>query len=81
MNKNELLTLLILRGNEAFTSVSAMTICEMIEGDMQQMKPNSLYKILQGLKSEGLVGNGMKDGRAATYYITKAGIDRIGEFE
>lgn len=79
MNRKELIALLILREHEASTPAAAMTIYEMIEGS--DFKSNSLYKILQKLKNGGLVEDGLKDGRAATYYITKAGIDRIGEFE
>lgn len=80
-NRNELFTLLVLRENKAFTRATAMTIKEMLTGEMLQIKPSTLYMFLQRLVKAGFVGKGLPDGHAATYYITNAGVDKIGEFD
>ena len=81
MNRNELFSLLILREKGAKAPATAMTLKEIAAEDAAVKSVNTLYKILKKLVISGYVSCGLPDGRAATYYITDAGLTKIGEFE
>ncbi len=82
MNRNELFSLLILREKGAKAPATAMTLKEIASEDISAAKSvNTLYKIFKKLVISGYVSCGLPDGRAATYYITGAGLAKIGEFE
>jgi len=49
-----------------------LTINE-ICGFERQSKPNTIHKKIKELKSSGLVSEGVKSGRAKTYYLTGTG--------
>lgn len=82
MDKKELLILLVLRENKAFSNATAMTLQELISTDgLAGYRVNTIYKSIQKLLEAGFVQYGLKDGHANTYSISKIGLDKIGEFE
>ena len=82
MHRIDLLILLVLRENVATDIVNAMTLKEIMEmEDIPPMSSNGLYKRLKLLQKDGYIDNGLKSSRAATFYITGAGIKTLGELE
>jgi hypothetical protein len=55
-----------------------LTISE-IRGFERQSKPNTIHKKIKGLESSGFVSEGVKSGRAKTYYLTGAGAAMLPE--
>ena len=62
----------ILRAANAADRVRGLTIGE-IRSFERQSKPNTIHKKIKELESNGFVGEGVKAGRAKTYYLTGAG--------
>lgn len=81
MDRKELLILLMLRENKAFSNATAMTLQELISDGLAGYRVNTIYKSVQKLLEAGFVQYGLKDGHANTYSISKSGLDKIGEFE
>ncbi len=80
MNKKALMLLLLLKSNNADSSLRSMSISELMQlEDIPQMQSNTLYKMLRILINAGLVAMGIPDGKASTFYITKQGLSKIGE--
>ena len=68
----------ILRAANAADRVHGLTITE-ICGFERQSKPNTLHKKIKELQSFGFVCEGVKSGRAKTYFLTSAGISVLPE--
>lgn len=82
MTKIELMVLIMLNTKSASGPATAMSLTELnaTEG-LVSYKVNSIYKCIRGLCIKGYVSHGLKDGKADTFYITKYGINKIGEYE
>ena len=82
MNKKELTLLVLMNAYEADDVVSAITIEEMTQLDgFTGVKSNTMYKMAYGLLAQGYLGDGFRDGRAKTYYITSLGKELIKQYE
>jgi len=68
----------ILRTANAADRVRGLTIGE-ICGFERQSKPNTIHKKIKELELSGLVSEGVKAGRAKTYYLTGAGASILPE--
>ena len=68
----------ILRAANAADRIRGLTISE-ICGFEKQSKPNTIHKKLKELKLSGYVLEGVKSGRAKTYYLTSAGAYKLPE--
>jgi hypothetical protein len=68
----------ILRAAKAADSVHGLTINE-IRGFERRSKPNTIHKKIKQLESLGMISEGVKAGRAKTYYLTVAGADKLPE--
>ena len=68
----------ILRAAKAADRVHGLTISE-IRGFERQSKPNTIHKKIKALESAGMISEGVKAGRAKTYYLTSAGADALPE--
>ena len=66
----------ILRAAKATDRIHGLTIGE-ISGFERQSKHNTIHKKVKELESSGLVCEGVKAGRAKTYYLTGAGIGEL----
>lgn len=80
MNRLDFLILSILKANGAVNQLRAMTIREIVEAEEDcAYKDNTIFKRLQPLEHIGHVDRGLKESRASTYYITKAGVRYLDE--
>ena len=68
----------ILRAANAADRVRGLTISE-ISGFERQSKPNTIHKKIKVLESLGLICEGVKSGRAKTYYLTSSGAAELPE--
>jgi hypothetical protein len=55
-----------------------LSVSELV-GFEQQSKPNTIHKKIKELESSGFVCEGVKSGRANTYYLTSAGAATLPE--
>jgi DNA-binding transcriptional regulator GbsR (MarR family) len=55
-----------------------LTINE-IHGFERLSKPNTIHKKIKALESSGLICEGVRSGKAKTYYITSDGIGKLPE--
>ena len=62
----------ILRAANAADRVHGLSVSEIV-GFERQSKPNTIHKKIKELESSGFVCEGVKSGRAKTYYLTTAG--------
>ena len=62
----------ILRSKNSVDKVHGLTIDE-ISSLERVSKPNTIHKKIKELKSEGYVEEGVKAGKAKTYYLTEKG--------
>ena len=68
----------ILRAAGATDKVHGLTISE-ISGFERLSKPNTLHKKIKMLESSGFICEGVRAGRAKTYYLTGDGISELPE--
>ena len=74
MNRLDFLILSILNSNDAFGNLSGMTLKEISDSDeLNDYKKDTIYRQLLSFKTVGNINYGVKDGHAATYYITDDG--------
>ena len=52
-----------------------MSLKEIMQTEDLDVRENTLFKKLRDYENQGFVKEGMKDGRANTFYITEAGKD------
>lgn len=80
MNRLGFIVLSILRQNGANNRLSAMAVSEIVDEEEFVYKDNTIYKKIKEFETAGLVAQGLKEGRAATFYITEKGV-QILEWE
>ena len=59
--------------------LSSMTVQEIALAEDFGMKENTVFKKAREFEKRGLVKRGLKEGRAATFYITAAGCEFLEE--
>lgn len=64
----------ILRAKNSTDKVHGLTINEISDRE-RVSKPNTIHKKVKELQSEGYVQEGVKAGKAKTYYMTEKGIN------
>lgn len=74
MNRLDFIVLSILRQNGANNRLSAMAVSEIVDEEEFVYKDNTIYKKIKEFETAGLVAQGLKEGRAATFYITEKGV-------
>ncbi len=79
MDRLSFIILLVLRHAEAVDKYSAMSVREILSAEELGVKENTIFKKIKGLIASGYVGQGMKDGKANTYFITPEGCERLKE--
>ena len=70
--RHSYLILGILRAANATDRIHGLTINE-IQGLERLSKPNTIHKRIKGLESTGMINEGVKAGRAKTYFLTNTG--------
>lgn len=75
MNRLGFVILSILRESKATGRLSSMTLKEIALAEDFGWKENTISKKIREFEQSGYVGRGLKEGRAATYYITREGLD------
>jgi DNA-binding MarR family transcriptional regulator len=65
----------ILRESKAMGRLSSMTLKEIAIAEDFGWKENTISKKIREFEQSGYVGRGLKEGRAATYFITEEGLD------
>ncbi|WP_367568380.1 hypothetical protein [Lacrimispora sp.] len=68
----------ILRTKNATNKVHGLTIAE-ISALERVSKPNTIHKRIKELKENDFVGDGVKAGKAKTYYLTDKGLNILPE--
>ena len=68
----------ILRAANATDRIHGLTISE-ISGFERQSKHTTIHKKIKELESSGFISEGVKAGRAKTYYLTGAGVAELPE--
>ncbi len=62
--------------NEVNNKVKALTLAD-IHGKLTSLKSPTIYKRLSSMIKEGYIAEGIKEGRANTYFITEDGIKKL----
>lgn len=75
MNRLGFLVLSVLLTNGADNRMASMSLKEIMQTEDLDVRENTLFKKLRDYENQGFVKEGMKDGRANTFYITEAGKD------
>lgn len=81
MDRLSFLILSVLKSCRAINSISAITVMELVKMEEFMYRPNTIYKKIQELKKETYIEEGMKDGKAYTYFITKKGMNYLIELK
>jgi DNA-binding transcriptional regulator GbsR (MarR family) len=76
--RHSYLILGILRAADAADNIHGLTVNE-IQGFERLSKPNTIHKKIKGLESLGLINEGVRAGRAKTYYLTSKGFGELPE--
>lgn len=79
MNKFGFLVLSILYANGATDKMQAMSVQDIKDTESLEYETDTFYRQLKKFVLNNYVGQGAKDGRAHTYYITRKGIDALEE--
>lgn len=79
MSRFGFLLLSILHSNDADSKYQAMTAQEIKDAENLNYELDTFYRQLRKFVLDGLVGQGAKDGKANTYYITPKGVELIEE--
>lgn len=77
MNRLGFLILSILKKSEAINRLSSMTVKEIASVEEFGWKENTIFKKIKEFEQSGYVERGLKEGRAATFFITQEGIDYL----
>ena len=75
MNRLGFVILSILRESKATGRLSSMTLKEIALAEDFGWKENTISKKIREFELSGYVGRGLKEGRAATYFITEDGLE------
>jgi len=68
----------ILRAAGAMDSIHGLTVNE-IHSFERLSKPNTIHKKIKELELSGLINEGVRAGRAKTYYLTSEGAGKLPE--
>ena len=79
MSRLDFIVLSILCNSGANNKFNSMSVSEIKNAENLEYETNTFYKILKKFVELDIVGVGVKDGRANTYYITKKGEEMIRE--
>lgn len=79
MSRLGFLILSILHSNGADNKYQAMTVQEISDSETLSYEPDTFYRQLKKFVLDGTVGQGAKDGKCNTYYITPKGVEMIEE--
>lgn len=78
-NRNDLKVLIYLYQSEIDTVVKARKASTIAKNEDVNLSSPKVRQSLNDFKNLGYVGNGIKEGKAETYYITDKGIKFIEE--
>lgn len=78
LNRCAYVILGILRTKNATDKVHGLTIAE-ISALERVSKPNTIHKRIKEMKENGFVDDGVKAGKAKTYYLTEKGLNILPE--
>ena len=79
MNRLGMMILAILRKNSALSPSTAVSIYELKDYATLHYSHTTIYRTVQSLCEDGLIGEGLKDSKANTFYITTEGLQAIKE--
>ncbi|EOS46603.1 MAG: MarR family winged helix-turn-helix transcriptional regulator [Lachnospiraceae bacterium] len=75
MNRLGFIILSILRQEGATNKLSSMTVREIASAEEFGIKENTIFKKIKDFEQSGYICRGLKEGRAATFYITPEGCE------
>ena len=79
MDRAGFILLSVLEKSGASSRLSSMTVREIAQEEEFGVRENTIYKKLKAFELAGLVGQGLKEGRAATFFLTGEGRPRLEE--
>ncbi len=79
MSKLEFLILSIFLSNAAVSKFSGMTVIDILTAEDLNYHITTIHNHLKTFCKKGFVCEGAKDGKALTFYITSAGIQKLKE--
>lgn len=79
MNRLGMMILAILRKNSAISPSTAVSMYELKDYATLHYSHTTIYRTIQSLCEDGLIGEGLKDSKAKTFYITADGLQTIKE--
>jgi len=79
MDRSGFILLSVLERSGALGRVTSMTVGEIAQEEDLGIGGNTIYKKLRAFEQSGLVGRGLKEGRAATFFLTGEGRRRLEE--
>ena len=79
MDRAGFILLSVLEKSGASGRLSSMTVREIAQEEELGIGENTIYKKLRAFELSGLVSRGLKEGRAATFFLTGEGRGRLEE--
>ena len=79
MDRAGFILLSVLEKCGASGRLSSMTVREIAQEEELGIGENTIYKKLRAFELSGLVSRGLKEGRAATFFLTGEGRGRLEE--
>ena len=79
MDRAGFILLSVLEKSGASGRLSSMTVREIAQEEELGIGENTIYKKLRAFALSGLVSRGLKEGRAATFFLTGEGRGRLEE--
>ena len=76
--RNSYLIMAYMHKFKALHKARGLTIDE-INAKVETVKSNTMHKKIKILESAGFIKQGVKSGRAKTYYLTESGVSEIPE--
>lgn len=73
MNRLGFIILSVLQKEKAMNKTSAMTVREIASVEEFGIRENTIFKKMKDFEQSGYICRGLKEGRAATFYITPEG--------
>ena len=79
MNRLEMIILAILNKRNATSPISAISLYEIKDYASLQQSATTIYRSMQKLYDAHNIGQGLKDSKSDTYYITENGMQLMKE--
>ena len=79
MDRSGFILLSVLEKSGALSRLSSMTVREIAQEEELGIREGSIYKMLKAFELAGLVGQGLREGRAVTFFLTGEGRRRLEE--